>query len=136
MYIHGMWNEVVIVVIACIVIIVDALIAYVAFGIAKQKGYDDIGWAILLFLLPPIGYIFLIAMPDKTIQKQNERIIQLLEDTQKDVSKAKARRAVTYSSAVFNISEPWVCQHCGYTNEPNHLVCLNCGKSRQPEEQK
>ena len=40
MYIHGMLNEVVI---TCIVILVDALIAYVAFGIAKQKGYDDIG---------------------------------------------------------------------------------------------
>lgn len=133
MYIHGMWNEVVI---ACIVIFVDALIAYVAFGIAKQKGYGDIWWAVLLFLLPPLGYIFLIAMPDKTIQKQNEQIIQLLEDAQKDVPKAKARRAVAYDSAVFNISEPWVCQHCGHTNEPNHLVCLNCGKSRQPEEQK
>lgn len=136
MYIHGMWNEIVIVVIACIVIIVDALIAYVAFGIAKQKGYDDIGWAVLLFLLPPLGYVLLIAMPDKTIQKQNERIIQLLEGTQKDAPKAKARRAVTYDSAVFNISEPWVCQHCGYTNEPNHLFCLNCGEPRQPEEQK
>lgn len=133
MYIHGMWNEVVI---ACIVIFVDVLIAYVAFGIAKQKGYDNIGWSVLLFLLPPIGYIFLIAMPDKTIQEQNEQIIQLLEDAQKDVPKAKARRAVTYDSAVFNISEPWVCQHCGYTNEPNHLFCLNCGEPRQPEEQK
>lgn len=94
------------------------------------------GWAVLLFLLPPIGYIFLIAMPDKTIQEQNEQIIQLLEDAQKDVPKAKARRAVTYDSAVFNISEPWVCQHCGHTNEPNHLFCLNCGEPRQPEEQK
>ncbi len=121
MYIHGMWNEVVI---ACIVIFVDVLIAYVAFGIAKQKGYDNIGWAVLLFLLPPIGYIFLIAMPDKTIQEQNEQIIQLLEDAQKDVPKAKARRAVTYDSAVFNISEPWVCQHCGYTNEPSLLPQL------------
>lgn len=133
MYIHGMWNEVVI---ACIIIFVDALIAYVAFGIAKQKGYDDIWWAVLLFLLPPLGYIFLIAMPDKTIQKQNEQIIQLLEDAQKDAPRAKARRAVAYDSAVFNISEPWVCQHCGHTNEPNHLVCLNCGELRQQEEQK
>lgn len=133
MYIHGMWNEVVI---ACIVIFVDALIAYVAFGIAKQKGYDVIWWAVLLFLLPPLGYIFLIAMPDKTIQKQNEQIIQLLEDAQKDAPRAKARRAVAYDSAVFNISEPWVCQHCGHTNEPNHLVCLNCGELRQQEEQK
>lgn len=133
MYIHGIWNEVVI---ACIVIFVDVLIAYVAFGIAKQKGYDNIGWAVLLFLLPPIGYIFLIAMPDKTVQEQNEQIIQLLEAAQKDIPKAKARRAATYDSAVFNISEPWVCQHCGCTNEPNHLFCLNCGEPRQPEEQK
>lgn len=133
MHTYDMWNGVVI---AFIIIFVDIFVAYLAFEIAKQKGYDSISWAVLFFFLPPIGYIFLIAMPDKTAQAQNERIIQLLEDARRTVPAQKAKRTVTYGGADYDISEPWVCHHCGHTNEPNYLFCLNCNEPRQPEQQK
>ena len=48
-------------------------------GIAKGYGEDAHIWAIC-FWLGIMGYLYVIALPDKILQRQNQKIIELLED--------------------------------------------------------
>lgn len=48
---------------------------------AYDKGYDNV-WGIFFICLfcSPFGYFYVIALPDKNVQKQNETIIRLLRE--------------------------------------------------------
>ena len=56
---------------------IDLLIAWIASGIAVDKGYSQGTWFIACFLLPGVAYVLLIALPDMKLRKQNEEMIEL-----------------------------------------------------------
>ena len=67
-----------------IYIIVAALGASFMRNAALRKGYgDDIhAWAIC-FWLGIFGYIYIMALPDKIVQSQNQQIIELIKKENK-----------------------------------------------------
>lgn len=69
------------IVIILIAVLVNAIGAYLMKGAAIQKGYgEDIhAWAICFFL-GIFGYLYIIALPDKVTQSQNQQIIDLLKE--------------------------------------------------------
>ncbi|MDO4608607.1 MAG: hypothetical protein Q4B40_05400 [Clostridia bacterium] len=62
-----------------IYVIISALCASLMRNAAIQKGYgDDIhAWAVC-FWLGIFGYLYIIALPDKIAQSQNQQIIETL----------------------------------------------------------
>lgn len=72
------------IIIFLLIILVNAIGAYLMKNAATQKGYgEDVhAWAICFFL-GIFGYLYIIALPDKIVQSQNQKIIELLN--QKEV---------------------------------------------------
>lgn len=67
-----------------VVLIANAIGAMLMRSAAIQKGYgDDIhAWAVC-FWLGIFGYLYIIALPDKISQIQNQQIINLLKENEK-----------------------------------------------------
>lgn len=72
----GTWWIILAVVVA---VCVNALGAFFMRNVAIEKGYgDDIhAWAVC-FWLGIFGYLYVIALPDKILQSQNQQIIDLM----------------------------------------------------------
>ena len=66
-------------------LLANAIGAYLMKGAAIQKGYgEDIHvWAICFFL-GIFGYLYIIALPDKVVQSQNQQIIYWLREKGED----------------------------------------------------
>lgn len=69
------------IVIFIVLICIHAYGAYLMKQSAVSKGYGDDAhiWAIC-FWLGIMGYLYVISLPDKIQQSQNQRIIKLLEE--------------------------------------------------------
>ena len=83
-----------------------AVLIWIAFkmvAISNDKGYDYCSGRIfiLCFLVNIIGYIYVIALPDLKIQRQNERIIELLTN----IDKNQDVNTRTNQSILMNISD-------------------------------
>ena len=64
---------------------------------AAEKGYtDDLIWA-KCFWLGIFGYLYVIDLPDKRLQKQNEEVISLLEEIKKGNSDSVPTEIPAYS---------------------------------------
>lgn len=70
---------------------------------AENKGYDKRTYFHICFWLGVIGYLIVIALPDLTIRKQNEKIIKLLE-TISAVSSVPAPASVSSNTVAKNAS--------------------------------
>lgn len=75
---------------ALLIIPITALIIYLWYRLAKnmekiseRKGYYGIHAFFWCFCFGVLGYIFVLALPDKEIKKQNEEIIALLKKEHK-----------------------------------------------------
>lgn len=66
-------------------ILVNAIGASLMRNVAIEKGYGDTYhvWAIC-FWLGIFGYLYVIAMPDKIQQSQNQQILEALKERQKE----------------------------------------------------
>ena len=62
------------------VLLIYILIAKKMASVVVEKGYTvgEVHAFAMCFWLGPIGYIYVAALPDRTLQKQNEKIIELL----------------------------------------------------------
>lgn len=70
----------IIVISTAVVILIKALIDRKIASTVEKKGYtlqETHAWA-MCFWLGMFGYIYVIALPDRTVQRQNEEIISLL----------------------------------------------------------
>ncbi len=70
---------------------------------AKDKGYDYCTGRIfaLCFLFNIVGYLYVIALPDLNIQRQNEKIIELLTN----IDKNQDTNTRTNQSILLNLRE-------------------------------
>lgn len=64
--------------IVLIYLIVDGIGAYFMGKAAEDKGYEGWGCFWVCFLLGIMGYMYVIALPNKKLMEQNERIIECL----------------------------------------------------------
>ncbi len=69
------------IIIILIVLVIHFVASSLMRSVAIQKGYgDDIhAWAVC-FWLGLFGYLYVIALPDKILQSQNQQIIELLKE--------------------------------------------------------
>lgn len=62
-------------------VIIEGIIAYFMNQAAEEKGYNSEAHAFALcFWLGIVGWLYVVALPDKNIRKQNEEIINLLQN--------------------------------------------------------
>jgi len=71
---------------ALIILLIQSILAKKFENIAFQKGYakKEPYLFAMCFLLGLVGYIYVLALPDLTLQKQNEKIISLLEQNKSE----------------------------------------------------
>lgn len=69
-----------------IALIIDAYLALKMVDAVADKGYDrqKVESFFLCFLFPIIGHLCVIALPDKTVQEQNDEILDLLSKLVKE----------------------------------------------------
>ena len=67
------------------IFVANIVLAYKMSEVAAMKGYGDEvhAWA-WCFWLGIFGYIYVLSLPDKVTQEQNQRIIELLEKNMED----------------------------------------------------
>lgn len=67
------------------IFVANLVLAYKMSEVAAMKGYGDEvhAWA-WCFWLGIFGYIYVLSLPDKVTQEQNQRIIELLEKNMED----------------------------------------------------
>ena len=71
----------------CLILLsINSMMAKKFENIAFQKGYakKETYLFAMCFLLGFIGYLYVLALPDLTLQKQNEKIISLLEQNKNE----------------------------------------------------
>lgn len=61
------------------ILLLNHFLAKNASDIAIDKGYDENRWYYICFFLGPIGYILIAAMPDRSLQKKQDKTNRLLE---------------------------------------------------------
>ena len=67
------------------IFVANLVLAYKMSEVAAMKGYGDEvhAWAWCIWL-GIFGYIYVLSLPDKVTQEQNQRIIELLEKNMED----------------------------------------------------
>lgn len=65
-----------------VVIAIHFFVAYLMDTAAREKGYDNCHAFAISFWLGIPGCLYIVALPDKKLQKQNEEIINLLKGRQ------------------------------------------------------
>lgn len=70
------------------IILLKLLIAKMMANVAASKGYGKEAHAFAMcFWLGVCGYIYVTALPDKILQEQNRRMLELLENSHKATEK-------------------------------------------------
>ncbi len=142
-----------ILIIAALYIILWLFIASKASTIAADKGYDKREWFHMCFWLEVIGLLMVAAMPNRKLEQQQEKIIELLlkrtEDKPFESSSAdmavmcdasqEHREAIPQSAqqetdgripdgvAVDRSHDMLVCPCCGEKQRSNRNLCQKCG---------
>lgn len=136
------------------------LIAALAFGsIAREKGFSKTKYFWFCFLLGPIGYLLVIALPDRgtcTAPKKAEKPSPALPVPAAPVPAAEDAYLETVcpdcgeklaflktademicpncGKAIYerpqNASVGWACIRCGACNDASALFCSQCGRKR------
>ena len=70
----------VIFIIVMVVLVIDGILSGAASNMARDKGYDKDSWFWMCFLLGPVPFIIVAAMPDRVMQEKLDRTNQLLEE--------------------------------------------------------
>ena len=65
--------------IVCLYLCLNGLLASNASNIAKEKGYEKDKWFHMCFWLGPVAYIIVAAMPDKVLRENQEQTNTLLK---------------------------------------------------------
>lgn len=89
-------------------------------NVAADKGYgEEANVFAMCFWLGIIGCIYVAALPDKTLQKQNQKIIDLL-------SAKEDKSSNTYTNSDSSaLKHLFRCDKCGEMIE--RLPCVHCG---------
>lgn len=90
-------------IILLISIVILFWIAFKMVDVAQDKGYDNCTGRIfaLCLLFNIVGYLYVIALPDLKLQKQNEKIIELLTN----IDKNQDANTRTNQAVLFNLKE-------------------------------
>lgn len=114
------------------------LIAKEFANVAKEKGYSQKKYFWYSFLLGIIGYLLVVALPDRG--KKQERIVvtaptipvknERAEDAQieqKPIEQKPKERVKLEQAKVVIVDDKIECPSCGTKQKGNRNVCYNCG---------
>lgn len=110
---------------ACMVINSNAADKF--FKIAELKGHDAkklhiMAWC---FWVPPIGYLYVISLPDLKIRELLQDRVNYSQSQQQNNSYDLSKISEMSKSSNDNI-ESWVCKKCGERNPKTRMTCQKC----------
>lgn len=104
-----------------LVIYLDYYIAKQFESVAKNKGYTERKYFHLCFWLGLVGYLLVIALPDRGLTHANTTNAP----TNNNVSTPKSAPTIGVRSSV--VGDKWICGHCKTENSMNYSQCKKCG---------
>lgn len=127
-----------------LVIVIQAYLATVFSNIAQEKGYDDSKYFLLPLFFGIIGYLAVVALPDRG--NEQEKVVVTIpatpnaipQPTQSDsnivIKEAVKPETDTTSETKEKIEQASVqivdgkitCPNCGTVQRPDRIVCYNC----------
>lgn len=102
-------------------IVLDFFAARKMCDVAELKGHDAKNLHIFAwcFWFPIFGYLYVIALPDLNLQKQNEEIVNLLQNS--DILSKYVHQKSEQEEY-----DSWTCPKCGLKNPKTRMTCQKC----------
>ncbi len=108
-----------------VMIVVLIFVAVEFYGIAQEKGYNSIKYFWWTFLFFPAGALMVIALPNKKICNQLDRIIS--GRSKGDDSISVTKNNANAESGTKRAREYVECPNCGEESSSEELFCWSCG---------
>ena len=107
---------------AVIVLGVNLVIASKFSAVAEMKGHDNTGTVLAMcFFLGIVGYLYVIALPDKNLYPKNETVNE-------DVAQISTTRHTAHSTLKTETAPIFGCPTCKKPVKQGECICPNCGE--------